>query len=747
MLSFVQKATAWDHSEAEMTPEQHEYVRNQLEQEVYEEQQHRVEEWRIHKLTPQPKTAKSKDELHISLGIPKAISIEIHNWAEEQDWPEGTELEPIEEYHITMLYAPEGHDHKDDPWMDHESHAVSIKGIKSFPSKEKGEGKDAIVLTVDSETAHLHHKELAANAESAGVEISPFSYDDFKPHITIAYGSLPEGLKPPKLTFETEVSAVSPPREEKEDKESSWWIVKAHAPYEAELLKFSGMWGEDRDGEAPYSYAGEPYYHMAPTEERARIMQHGLIAAKPGLNPRYKTLRDPQYQFNTQPQGVYVTNKIRGTRIGIDTPKDIWEVNPTYIQNMLPDPHSELGNWKVIPHDLPPEALRLHDSADEDLWRMHGVDPLDPVPRWNEADEKRYVKQILPLPREWQIGQPTTAKLADSWTPKDSWPNALRERNGEPVDADCTCKDGHKLDCPCHGLHPTLPTYDDSLEFPDPSSPVGYDYHTDAPRTWMRAETKVAADQFDTREYPDALMMPSTTMQEPAQGNPHPEKEGCTCDQGHKLDCPVHGLNPTEENNDHTWSIPEGHPVGYPQDQPNSYQVNTGAYQQNDHEYSVECDCPNCLQRREHSWHIQSPGTSSESWGGLPRAEGHKESHELAYNGSGYGKGIVTPEGDIHTWNTVPRYDDDEQAEGYEPDVEDGAPTHADYWQELPDLAGFDHSFEIYNERAQPWHPALADVGLVPDREPKAWNFQSAVEDDEGEHGDDLEVEDGLIQI
>src|SRR5512146_2096236 len=169
-----------------------------------------------------------KGELHVGLGIPKPIGIEIHNWAEEQDWPEGTELEPIEEYHVTMLYSPEGHNHKDDPWMEHESHAVSIKGIKAFPSHEHGD-KDAIVLTIDSETAHRHHKELARNAEEAGIEISPYSHDDFKPYITIAYGSLPKGLDPPKMTFETEPSSVSPPREEPTEKKS-WRVRDARAP-------------------------------------------------------------------------------------------------------------------------------------------------------------------------------------------------------------------------------------------------------------------------------------------------------------------------------------------------------------------------------------------------------------------------------------------------------------------------------------------------------------------------------------
>jgi 2'-5' RNA ligase len=732
MLTQATKASAWDKSEAELSQDERQYVRSPGEEQTHREQQDRIDEWRFKKLTPDLKIAK-KDELHVGLGIPKPIGIEIHNWAEEQDWPEGTELEPIEEYHITMLYSPEGHDHKDDQWMDHEAHAVSIKGIKSFPSKEKGEGKDAIVLTVDSETIALHHKELASNAEEAGIEISPFSHGDFKPHMTIAYGTLPSGLKPPKLTFETEPSSVSPPREEEEDstEKHSWHIVRQHAPYEAELLRF-----------------------------------------------------------------------------------------------------------------------------------------------------------------------------ADSWTPKDQWPSALRERNGEPVDADCTCKDGHKLDCPVHGMHPTLPTYDDTLEFPDPNSPVGYDYHTDAPRTWMRAETKFAftrhklwlddtrhppdeswdwakdaaeakkltkdndykhmsldhdlgivryedkvvinpdalsggdfaiwlhehrkhlpksvnihshnghgiklmkeilekhaevttdrapddleeewarefkvhepseiekevvhlpertashqlawlpgsnlrgkglvtpsgdvhtwpvdkhgiphhaeyvdqrqpyqlgegnahffqirprggldtkgynipadvihhvlqtvpslragestdwhfaADEFDTREYPDARMMPPITMGEPAQGNPHPEKQGCTCELGHKLDCPVHGLNPTEQDFDHSWSIPQGHPVGYPQDQPRNYMKAEGSVvgdrgerddaktdsnadqhvtkqstddspegdNENsigiDHGYSIACDCPACEHTREHAWHVQGQGTSEEGWSGLPRAEGAVEDED-----------------------------------------------------------------------------------------------------------------------
>ena len=672
-------------SEQEATPVERHEMMNPLEEDVHDTQQRRLNEWKMKNRDPEFKLAK-RDELHISLGVPKPIGIEIHNWAEEQDWPEGTELETIEEYHITMLYAPEGHDHKDDSWVDHKSHAVSIKEIESFPSKEKGEDKDAIVLTVASETTRRHHEELAHNAEEAGIEISPFSFDDFKPHMTIAYGSLPKGLKPPKLTFETEISAVSPPRpdddeiqeahkkdgDQDEDEDikqaHTWRIARVRPPFEAELLKFSADWDEDEpvwgdEGLAMGRPVHGPLYHLAPTEDRARIQAHGLMAARPGINPRYDNLKgNGMPRFDTQPQGVYVTKEIQGTKVALDSPYDIWEVNPQHVRKLLTDPHAP-NYWGVIPHDVPPEGLTMHTPADSGLWDIHGVDPLDPLPKWNPEDEKGYVKRLSPLPSEWNIGQPT-AKTADSWSPKDSPPSGLRERAFEPASPDCTCKDGRKLDCPCHGMNPVLPTYEHTFEFPNPASPVGYDYKGDGVRTWMRAETSWHfADEIDTRQYQDARQMPPTTMQEPAQGKPHPEARGCTCHEGLKLQCPVHGLNPDPEQQgyDHSWSIPESFPVGYPEAGPRNYYIKAegsekigessdhhdteahgsadknstteSAYdrgkgdEQNgigiDHDPSIpNCDCPNCLQRREHSWHVQSPGTSSESWSGLPRAEG-----------------------------------------------------------------------------------------------------------------------------
>lgn len=369
-------------------------------------------------------TAK-KNELHVGLGIPKPIAIEIHNWAEEQDWPEGIDLEPIEEYHITMLYAPEGHDEKDDLDLDHDSHAVSVKGITAFPSKER-EGQDAIVLLIESETIRAHHDELADEAEDSGIDISPFSHDDFKPHITIAYGSLPKGLKPPTLTFETEVSEISPPR----DKDESL----------TDLLRGS--------------YAGY------------------------GCGQIWVNQKEHKVLINVGDGEGDVIDRIR------ELAQDEW---PDYDVDIDAEVGFPGDGWKLDPLSAAkPTKQEDHKSS----WRIARVRPP-------------YEAELL--------------KFADSWTPKDQWPNALRERNGEPVDADCTCKDGHKLDCPVHGMHPSLPTYDDTLDFPDPNNPAGYDYHADAPRTWMRAETKVSAEGNQLNWEPGR---PGKGMLDP-QGNVH----------------------------------------------------------------------------------------------------------------------------------------------------------------------------------------------------------------------------------
>jgi hypothetical protein len=71
--------------------------------------------------------------------------------------------------------------------------------------------------------------------------------------------------------------------------------------------------------------------------------------------------------------------------------------------------------------------------------------------------------------------------------------------------------------------------------------------------------------------------MPEPTMQNaPAQFAPHPEKPGCTCPQGLKLQCPIHGMH-GDDSRDMSWSIPQAPAVSYPDDQPRNYMTSEGA--------------------------------------------------------------------------------------------------------------------------------------------------------------------------
>lgn len=532
-----------------------------------------------------------KEELHIGLGIPKAAAIEIHNWAEEQDWPDGTELEPIDEYHITMLFAPERGKLDQDGWK-HESHAVSITGITSFPSKENGPDHDAIVLTIDSETIHDHHKELVKRTEKAGLEISAFSGDDFKPHLTIAYGKLPKSLKPPLLTFETEPSEVSPPREH-------------------DLTKLlQGSW------------EGYGCGQIWINEKKKRI----LINVGDGEGDKVHRIRQlakqkwPEYDVETDAE--------------IGFPGDGWELSSDSAAKPTKEEEKKSA-WNIVKARPPYEAALV--------------------------------------------------RFSDSWTPKDQWPNALRERNGEPADVDCTCKDGHKLDCPVHGMHPTLPTYDDTLEFPDPSSPVGYDYHTEAPRTWMRAETskKAKHDKLwvdDTRRPPsddwdwarnvaEAIELTKGPPGEPKAGYKHMSLDhdlGIVQYEGKVV------VNPDAlDGGDFVLWL---HEHGDKKHMPKS--VNIHSHNEDAIELMVKALEPHTKvttkrapDHLEEEWarefKVHEPSAIEEETIDLPERSYHTSSHQLAWlPGSNLkGKGLVTPSGDVHTW----------------PVDTEGMPHHAEY--------------------------------------------------------------------
>jgi 2'-5' RNA ligase/Zn finger protein HypA/HybF involved in hydrogenase expression len=408
-----------------------------------------------------------KDEMHIGAGVPSQAGVEINQWVHDQKWPEGTELEDVDEYHITMLFLQgEGAgEHRDDDWT-HERHAVTVKGIKEFPpSKEKSkEGLHPIVLLVEGESLQDHHEALVDKAEDRGLEVGEYTRDKYSPHITIAYGpSLPDGISPPTITFETEESSVSDAREDRTlddifgDADGSYgdmWVNKTEkkvywsfGDWEPELsdeakpliekeypgFKYDGEseqgdpgehteynrdtkemdrtkvpgwktiyqrgekvskvarseWvcpecnhsefdgGENSDAmlcpnceSEMYPYPREDFYdtlrsedlpegglwHMAPTEERARIQQHGLQPAHPKDNPQWQNV----FGIEFQPEGVYGTPYEEGTSYwGFPTEKDKWFVPADQIKEMNRDP---LTRAMSVPHAVQPQ---LHTPAEE----------------------------------------------------------------------------------------------------------------------------------------------------------------------------------------------------------------------------------------------------------------------------------------------------------------------------------------------------------------------------------------------
>lgn len=156
------------------------------------------------------KRGATEDELHVALALPQHIIDKIHEWAKDVDWPNGTELEKPEDYHITLLYCPEGHEeHRDAEWLRHsDGYDVEITGLDEF-----GEGDEiATVLRIDAPAAKDHANDLQDMAENRGLPINRFP-GGYKPHITVAYGpGKPKNVRVPKLKFKSEPSSVSKPR-------------------------------------------------------------------------------------------------------------------------------------------------------------------------------------------------------------------------------------------------------------------------------------------------------------------------------------------------------------------------------------------------------------------------------------------------------------------------------------------------------------------------------------------------------
>lgn len=156
------------------------------------------------------KVADTTDELHIALQVPQHVRNSIREWVDSLDWPEGTKLEEPDDYHITLLYAPEGYERYASSEIANRPYVanVSIRGLVEFDGEDDDK---AVVLLVDSEDAKAHADFLQNWIEEQGIEIRKFP-GGYKPHLTLAYGPGMPTAEVPELTFKTERAEVSTPR-------------------------------------------------------------------------------------------------------------------------------------------------------------------------------------------------------------------------------------------------------------------------------------------------------------------------------------------------------------------------------------------------------------------------------------------------------------------------------------------------------------------------------------------------------
>lgn len=190
---------------------------------MWHQHEHNVQPW------GEPHASAVRDELHISMDIPRAVGKKIHDWVRSQNWPEGTELEHPKDYHITLLYSPQDHDRHREFWVKHleDAHA-KISGFEDFGGGTQS-GDHAYVLRIESPEIEEHANSLQDTAERRGLEINRFE-GGYKPHITIAYSpyGAPAGLQPPPFEFDLGPSTVSPRRPVKEAAQPQQFVDAIH---------------------------------------------------------------------------------------------------------------------------------------------------------------------------------------------------------------------------------------------------------------------------------------------------------------------------------------------------------------------------------------------------------------------------------------------------------------------------------------------------------------------------------------
>lgn len=159
-----------------------------------------------------PRVSATSDELHIYLDVNRYPSRHIFRWARDQQWPEGTELEDFNDYHITLLYSPEGYKafHKAQ-WANPEINKteVSVVSFENFGPDE--DGQITYVLLIDGPEIKEIGEKIQNTAASMGVIDT--HYGSYRPHITIGYGYEPiMWMEVPGIVMDVGPVKMSTPR-------------------------------------------------------------------------------------------------------------------------------------------------------------------------------------------------------------------------------------------------------------------------------------------------------------------------------------------------------------------------------------------------------------------------------------------------------------------------------------------------------------------------------------------------------
>lgn len=192
-----------------------------------------------------------------------------------------------------------------------------------------------------------------------------------------------------------------------EENKREWGIGYPKPPARSPLLDVREHYGKTAD-----------YYHQAPTSERARIQQHGLIPARPGLSERWETSPAAgRRKIRKQPEGVYVTEGDPFSEMPWDENFDTWRIPADQVQETMKD---KMTGHDIIPHRVWPvlhepfensekagilkheEDLENHVMPEDGVWDMvqYLWNARDPSGEWHVPSERERREDLM-------IGRPT----------------------------------------------------------------------------------------------------------------------------------------------------------------------------------------------------------------------------------------------------------------------------------------------------------------------------------------------------